>query len=115
MNRAPRLAAALTLAFTASPWATHAGEAGWTDTAAVAELRPTVHGRFLVRVPVDKNPSDCHAAGWFYRDRAGAGSAQIYRLLLEAAVRGLPVRLHVTGVCDHEGRAAFNQAALVLD
>jgi hypothetical protein len=103
------------LALALAPLPAAAGEAGWTDAAAVAELRPTVHGRFLVRLPVTKNPSDCRAPEWFYRDHTGPGAERIYRLLLEATVRELPVRLHVTGVCDHDGRAGFNEAALVPD
>lgn len=108
--RLPALLSALVLA--AASGGAGAGEAGWTDAAPVAELRPTTQGRFLVRIPVATNPSECRRQDWFYRDHTGTGSEHIYQLLLEAAVRGVPVRVHVTGVCDHDGRAAFNEAAL---
>ncbi len=32
---------------------------GWTDHAPVAELTPTIHGRFLVKLKVSVNPSGC--------------------------------------------------------
>lgn len=89
-----------------------AGEAGWTDAAPVAELRPTTQGRFLVRIPVDENPSGCRESHWFYRDQTGTGADRIFDLLLEAAVREKPVRVHVTGVCDLKGYAAINAASL---
>ena len=103
------LAAALGLLLAAEAGA---GEAGWTDPAPVAELRPTNQGRFLVRIPVKKNPSECRRQDWFYRDQTGTGSRHIYDLLLAAAVRDLPVRVHVTGVCDLDGNAAINAASL---
>ncbi|HKJ71899.1 MAG TPA: hypothetical protein VKA55_09130 [Gammaproteobacteria bacterium] len=102
----------LALLLTALPAGAGAGEAGWTDAAPVAELRPTVHGRFLVSIPVGHNPSECRQPRAFYHDRTGPGSERIYELLLAAAVREMPVRVHVTGVCDLDGRAAIDEAAL---
>ncbi len=88
------------------------GSAGWTGYAPVAELRPTVHGRFLVHLEGADNPTDCRSRDWFYRDHSGLGADQIFRLLLAAAVHGKAVRVYATGVCDLEGRSAISAAAL---
>ncbi len=106
----PALAAAALLMATTPAGA--AGEAGWTDAAPVAELRPTSQGRFPVRIPVDENPSGCRESHWFYRDQTGPSADRIFDRLLEAAVREQPVRVHVTGACNLKGFAAINAASL---
>jgi len=107
-----RLALATTAFLTATAPAEAGGEAGWTDAAPVAELRPTSQGRFLVRIPVEDNPSGCREPHWFYRDQTGPSADRIFDLLLEAALREKPVRVHVTGACDLKGFAAINAASL---
>ena len=111
--RAALVGALLAVAALAPALPARGGEAGWTDGGPVAELRPISHGRFLVRIPVERNPSKCRQDHWFFRDHTGPGSEHIFDLLLQAAVRGMRVRVHVTGVCDHDGKAAISEAALL--
>lgn len=73
--------------------------AGWTSFGTIEELSTDYLGRILVRMEVEENPSGCKDKTWFYRDLI-TGSDFMFKLLVEAAARGTPVRLYVTGLCD---------------
>jgi hypothetical protein len=73
--------------------------AGWTSYGTIEELSTDFVGRIVIRMEVEENPSDCKDKTWFYRDLI-TGSEFMFRLLLEAASREIPVRLYVTGLCD---------------
>lgn len=86
---------------------------GWTPFAQVAELTPTVHHRYLLRVAVTDNPSGCRNQEFFYQDYAAPGSAQMFRTLLTAIESRKNVRLYVTGKCDLEGYSEISAVTIV--
>ncbi|MFA9459754.1 hypothetical protein [Thiohalorhabdus methylotrophus] len=108
----PLLLAALLLTAGLIRPAPAGAEAGWTDYGYVQEFRPTTAGRFLFRLPVKENPSGCSEKEWFFRDHTGPGAEHIFRILLRSVEDNLPVRVHVTGTCDHNGYSAVNAAAV---
>jgi hypothetical protein len=73
--------------------------AGWTAYARIVELEADFVGRIHIELDVDENPSDCKDRRHFYRDPV-TGADFMYRLLVESAVRDLPVQVYVTGVCN---------------
>ena len=87
--------------------------AGWTDNVPVAELTPTIHGRFLVKLKVSKNPSGCKNKEIFYRDYNIPGAAQMYDALLKAVATGKKVRVFVTGVCDLDGYSEISSVTIL--
>jgi len=95
--------------FAADTW----GVAGWTSYGTVAELNPTIFGRFLVKLDVSSNPSGCRNTEWFYRDYTGIGPDHMFRALLAAVTTGRRVRVYVTGVCDLKGYSEISSASIV--
>ena len=87
--------------------------AGWTDFVPVAELTPTIHGRFLVKLEDSKNPSGCKNKEVFYRDYNIPGSEQMYDALLRAVTSGNKVRVYVTGRCDLKGYSEISSVSIV--
>ena len=87
--------------------------AGWSDYVPVAELTPTIHGRFLVKLKVSENPSGCKNKEVFYRDYNIPGSEQMYDALLKAVTSGKKVRVYVTGRCDLKGYSEISSVAIV--
>lgn len=87
--------------------------AGWTDYAVVAELTPTVQGRFVLDAKVSENPSGCRDKDSFYRDYGLPGADSMFRALLEALTTGKKVRLSVTGNCDINGYSEIDAVTVV--
>jgi hypothetical protein len=87
--------------------------AGWTDYVPVAELTPTIHGRFLVKLKVPENPSGCKNKEVFYQDYNIPGSEQMYDALLKAVASGKKVRVYVTGKCELNGYSEISSVAIV--
>jgi hypothetical protein len=88
-------------------------EAGWTEHASVAELTPTVHGRFLVKLSVVNNPSGCKEKQTFYRDYNLPGAELMFQTLLEAVSSGKRVRVYVTGICDINNYSEITSVGIV--
>ena len=86
---------------------------GWTDYAWVAELTPTIHHRFLVKLEVDQNPSGCDNKVMFYQDYDAPGSEHMFRTLLEALLAGKKVRVRVTGRCALHGYSEISSVSIV--
>lgn len=111
--RRPRLALALALIAAAGLWpADGRAAAGWTGPARIVELQVNYLGRILVRLDVESNPTDCKDKEWFYRDQI-VGADLMYRMLLEAAVAGRPVRVYVTGLCDINRYSEISKVSLL--
>ena len=90
-----------------------AAGSGWTAYASVVELKPSRHGRFVVTLRVDDNPSGCRDKTTFYQDYGFPGSARIFDTLLLAVERGNQVRVLVTGVCDINGYSEIAAVGIV--
>jgi hypothetical protein len=86
---------------------------GWTEYAAITELTPTIHGRFLVKLGTAENPSGCKDKQTFYQDYGIPGSEQMFRTLLEAVVSEKKVRLYVTGGCELNGYSEISSVSIV--
>lgn len=87
---------------------------GWTSYGTVAELRPTMAGRFLVRLDISSNPSGCRNKHWFYRDYSGGPAVDhMFHALLAAMQNGHKVRVYVTGGCDLHGYSDMTSVNLV--
>ena len=87
--------------------------AGWTDYVAVAELVPTAHHYYAVKLPVKENPSGCKNKVWFYQDYGTYGSDTMYKTLLEAVKSKLKVRVYVTGICNLHGYSEISSLGVV--
>jgi len=87
--------------------------AGWSGYAQVAELTPTIHHRYHVRLDSAENPSGCTDKQTFYQDYAATGSEHMFQTLLEAVTSGKQVRLYVTGKCELNGYAEFSAVGIV--
>ena len=87
--------------------------AGWTAYGTVAELTPTVQGRFIVRLDVAGNTSDCSSKDSFYRDYGRPGAELMFRTLLDAVTAGKRVRVYVTGACDLNGYSEITSVSLI--
>lgn len=87
--------------------------AGWADYVPVAELTPTIHGRFLVKLKISENPSGCKNKEIFYQDYNIPGSEQIFDAILKAVASGKKVRVYVTGKCDLNGYSEISSVAIV--
>ena len=88
-------------------------DSGWTEYSPVSELTPTNQGRFLVKLRVSKNPSQCTNNEIFYRDYGATGSEQMFRVLLEALASGKRVRVYVTGRCELNGYSEISSVSIV--
>jgi len=87
--------------------------AGWTDYVHVAELTPTIHGRYLVKLKITENPSGCKNKEVFYQDYNITGAVQMYEALLKAVVSDKKVRVYVTGKCDLNGYSEISSVTIV--
>jgi hypothetical protein len=87
------------------------GNAGWTDDAVVSEINPTGLHYYLIRLPVEVNPSDCKDKEWFFQDYAAPGSKQMYATLFESLKSGLRVRVYVTGRCNLDGYSEISSVS----
>ncbi len=87
--------------------------AGWTDYVNVAELVPTGHHYYEVRLPVRKNPSGCRDETWFYRDYSSSGSDKMFDVLFEGIKSGMRVRVYVTGVCNLDGYSEISSVSAI--
>lgn len=87
--------------------------AGWTDYVNVAELVPTGRHYYEVRLPIEKNPSDCRDETWFYRDYSSSGSEKMFDLLFEGVKSDLRVRVYVTGVCNLDGYSEISAVSVI--
>jgi hypothetical protein len=86
---------------------------GWTGYASVAELTPTMHQRYLVKLTKSENPSGCRNKEMFYQDYDTPGSKLMFRTLLEAVVSGNKVRVYVTGKCALDGYSEITSVGIV--
>ena len=86
---------------------------GWTDYGTVAELTPTIHGRYLVKLNASGNPSGCDDKTVYYQDYALPGSDRMFSALLEAVASGMQVRVYVTGRCDLKGYSEISSVTVV--
>ena len=86
--------------------------AGWTDYAAVAELTPTIHHRYLVKLQTSDNPSGCKNKDTFYQDYDATGSEHMFDVLLQAVTAGKKVRIYVTGKCEINGYAEIPSVSI---
>ena len=87
-------------------------ESGWTDFAAIDELRATARHYYVVRLDATKNPSGCPDGRWFFQDYGAAGSNKMFLTLLEAVKAGIPVRIYVTGRCNLDGYSEFSAVSM---
>ena len=88
-------------------------EAGWTAAAQILSLEANLHGRIVVELDVKDSPSGCKEKSLFFRESFGEGSANMYRLLLEAASNRQRVKLRVTGQCHLKGYSEISAAVLM--
>ncbi|MEP5765538.1 MAG: hypothetical protein ABJ308_13145 [Halieaceae bacterium] len=88
-------------------------EAGWTEPAQITALEANLHGRILVELDVSDNPSGCKEKSMFYREPLGAGTGNMYRLLLEAASNRQRVKIRVSGSCHLKGYAEISAVTMV--
>ncbi len=85
---------------------------GWSEYSHIAELTPTSHKRFLVKLENSKNPSGCKQKDMYYQDYNFAGSEQMFRTLLEAVSAGKMVRVYVTGKCELNGYSEISSVTI---
>ena len=88
-------------------------QSGWTEYATIAELTPTIHHRYLVKLNLSENPSGCKSKGSFYQDYATTGAEQMFHTLLEAIASSKRVRVFVTGNCELNGYAEMSSVSIV--
>lgn len=87
--------------------------AGWTDYVTVAEVVLTTRHYFEFRLPVERNPSGCREANWFYLDYGSPGAEQVFKVLLDGIESGLSVRVYVTGICNINGYSEISSISVV--
>ena len=88
-------------------------DAGWTGYGRLVELQPTTAERFLVKINVKSNRSDCKNKQWFYSGYNNTGSNYMFRALLEATSSKTNVRVYVTGACDLDGYSEISAVSIV--
>lgn len=86
---------------------------GWTDYASVAELKESSHGRFIVKLKVSKNPSDCKNRETFYRAYRMPGAQYMYVKLQKAVETSKKIRVHVTGRCELNGYSEISAVKIM--
>jgi len=86
---------------------------GWTRHAPVAELIPTIHGRYLLELRDAGNPSSCRNKDTYYQDYGTPGADKMYLALLEAVASGKKVRVFVTGKCGFNGYSEISSVGIV--
>ena len=72
-----------------------------------------MHGRFLVKLDVAANPSDCGSKGSFYRDYGRPGADLMFRALMDALTAGKRVRVYATGICDLNGNSEISSVSVI--
>lgn len=92
--------------------ATSAAGSGWTEAARILEVQANEHGRFLVRLDVERNASGCRETQWFFREYFGVGTTQMLDALLSAMRAKAAVRVYVTGNCHLQGYAEISAVAV---
>lgn len=102
------LPAALLLSSTAI-----AGSSGWTGYTTVAELTPTSHQRYTVRLNLSDNPSNCSNKDTFFQDYDAPGAEQMFHTLLEAVASGKRVRIFATGRCELNGYGELSSVSIL--
>ncbi len=90
-----------------------AGGSGWTDYAGIAELTPTSHHRYTVRLHLSDNPGGCRSKDTFYQDYSASGAQQMFQTLLEAVASGKQVRVFVTGRCELNGFSEISSVSIL--
>lgn len=85
---------------------------GWTEAARILELQANEHGRFLLRLDVERNASGCRETQWFFREYFGVGTTQMLDALLSAMRSKSAVRVFVTGNCHLQGYAEISAVAV---
>lgn len=95
------------------PAAAMAGGSGWSDYTSVAELTPTSHHRYRVRLNLSDNPGGCRSKDTFYQDYAASGAEFMFRTLLEALVNGKRVRVFATGRCELNGYGEISSVSIL--
>lgn len=100
----------LLLPLTSSVWA---GEAGWTEPAAVTALEASQDGRFILRLDLKKSVSGCRSVDGFYADYGRDGSDLMYHTALQALRNRLGVQVYATGGCDLNGLSAISSVRLL--
>ena len=88
-------------------------EAGWTDYVTIAELVPTAHHYYKVRLPVKENPSGCKNKTWFYQDYRPNGSDKMFQTILEGLKLKMRVRVYVTGKCNLDGYSEISSVSII--
>jgi len=88
-------------------------ETGWTDYATIAELVPTAHHYYEVRLPVRENPSGCKNKTWFYQDYSSPGADKMFQTILEGVKSGFRVRVYVTGRCNLNGYSEISSVSAI--
>jgi hypothetical protein len=88
-------------------------DAGWTDAAAVEELRATGGHYYAVRLEVKKPLSACGDKQWFFQDYEKSGSDKMHLMLLESLKSGLRVRVYLTGRCNLDGYSEFSSVSVL--
>ncbi len=88
-------------------------DAGWTDYVTVAELVPTAHHYYEVRLPVGKNPSGCMNKTRFYQDYRSPGADKMFQTMLEGLRSGIRVRVYVTGRCNLNGYSEISSVSAI--
>ncbi len=90
-----------------------AGGSGWTDYTGIAELTPTSHHRYTVRLNLSDNPGGCRSKDTFYQDYSASGAQQMFQTLLEAVASGKRVRVFVTGRCELNGYGEISSVSIL--
>lgn len=106
-----RLSLALLGGLLAAPLTLHA-QSGWTGYGSVVELIPSAEERYVVKLNVADNPSDCKTTDTFYQDYSASGAAQMFRTLLEAVASDKRVRVFVTGNCELNGYSQISSVGI---
>ena len=88
-------------------------DTGWTNYTTVAELVPTAHQRYEIRLPVQENPSGCTNKTWFYQDYRSPGSEKMFQTILEGVKSGIRVRVYVTGKCNLDGYSEISSVSVI--
>lgn len=88
-------------------------DSGWTEHTSVVELTPTTHGRFLVKLEVNQNPSRCRNKETFYLGYGIPGSELMFHTLLEAVASEKMVRVYVTGKCEISGYSEISSVGIL--
>lgn len=86
---------------------------GWTDYAALSELIPSSHQRYVVTLATAKNPSDCKKKQSYYQDYDASGAQQMFNTLLQAIATGNQVRVYVTGKCELNGYSEISSVGIL--